>query len=125
MVAQAVSALIQVSQATPPSEFGYSSSQAAQIGLTISNGLTPAFWLYCVFLAALIISCAWMLLTPSRPLTHPARQGPAPFGWVPPQPEPGQAPAPGSGETVAQQTAPETTAETHPQATPPPAGDDM
>jgi hypothetical protein len=139
MVAQAVSALIQVSQTTPPSEFGYTSSQAAQIGLTITNGLTPAFWLYCVFLSALLISCAWMLLTPSRPLTRPAGQDSVPFGWLPPQPEPGQAPPPGSGATVGQQAALESdatddddddddderAAETHPQAAPPPASNDM
>lgn len=73
MAAQAISALIQNSQATPSTEFGISAAEAKAIGLTITNGLTPWFWLYCVFGAALLISCAWMLITPP----HPAAPAPA------------------------------------------------
>jgi hypothetical protein len=69
MAAQAIAALIQNGEATSPAQFGISSSNASAMGLTISNGLTPWFWLYCVFGAALLISCAWMLLTPAR---HPS-----------------------------------------------------
>ncbi len=47
MAAQAVSALIQVGEATPPTQFGISSAEATQIGLTIHSGVTPAFWIYC------------------------------------------------------------------------------
>jgi hypothetical protein len=64
MAAQAVSALIQVGQATSPTQFGLTPAQASQLGLTISAGLTPAFWIYCVFVAVLVVSCAWMLFTP-------------------------------------------------------------
>jgi hypothetical protein len=64
MVAQAISALIQVGQATSPTQFGISSAQASQLGLTISAGLTPAFWIYCVFLVVLVVSCTWMLFAP-------------------------------------------------------------
>ena len=64
MAAQAISALVQVGQATSPAQFGFTPAQASQLGLTISAGLTPAFWIYCVFVVALMVSCAWMLFTP-------------------------------------------------------------
>jgi hypothetical protein len=64
MAAQAISALVQVGGTASPAQFGISSAQASQIGLTISSGLTPAFWIYCGFLVALTVSCAWMLFTP-------------------------------------------------------------
>jgi len=62
MVAQAVSAFVQVREATSPLQFGVSPSQASGLGLTITNGLTPMFWVYCAFLATLILLCVWMLL---------------------------------------------------------------
>jgi len=62
MAAQAVSAIVQLSGATSPLEFNISPAQASGLGLTISNGLTPMFWVYCAFLATLILLCAWMLL---------------------------------------------------------------
>jgi hypothetical protein len=64
MAAQAISALIQVGQAVSPAQFGVTPGQATQIGLTISSGLTAAFWIYCAFLVALIASFAWMLIPP-------------------------------------------------------------
>jgi hypothetical protein len=64
MAAQAISALVQVSQAISPTQFGFTPGQVSQLGLTISAGLTPAFWIYCVFVVVLVVSCAWMLLTP-------------------------------------------------------------
>ena len=64
MAAQAVSAIVQASGTASPTQFGISSAQASQIGLTISSGLTPAFWIYCGFLVALGVSCVWMLFTP-------------------------------------------------------------
>ena len=67
MAAQAISALVQASQTPSPAQFGISPAQASQLGLTISSGFTPAFWIYCGFLVALTVSCAWMLFTP-----HPA-----------------------------------------------------
>jgi hypothetical protein len=62
MVAQAVSAFVQVREATSPLQFGISQSQAAGLGLTITNGFTPMFWVYCAFLGTLILLCVWMLL---------------------------------------------------------------
>jgi hypothetical protein len=67
MAAQAISALVQAGGGASPAQFGISSAEASRIGLTISSGLTPAFWIYCGFLVAVTVSCAWMLFTP-----HPA-----------------------------------------------------
>jgi len=66
MAAQAISALVQAGEPASPAQFGISSAQASQLGLTISSGLTPAFWIYCMFVIALIISCAWMLFSPEQ-----------------------------------------------------------
>jgi hypothetical protein len=64
MAAQAVSALIQLGEPTSPLQFGISSAQASGLGLTISNGVTPAFWIFCIFIVALIGTCAQMLVRP-------------------------------------------------------------
>ena len=64
MAAQAVSALVQSGGGTSSTQFGISPAEASQIGLTISSGLTPAFWIYCGFLVVLAVSCAWMLFMP-------------------------------------------------------------
>ena len=76
MAAQAISALIQVGEAAAPAQFGFSPAQAAASGLTISSGLTSAFWIYCAFLVALIASFAWMLIPPHRAAAQPPRQAP-------------------------------------------------
>jgi hypothetical protein len=72
MAAQAISAIIQVAVPAASTQFGISSGQATQLGLTIHSGVTPAFWIYCGFLVALVVSCAWMLFT------SPAAIGSAP-----------------------------------------------
>ncbi len=72
MAAQAISAIVQAGGGASSAQFGISPAQASQIGLTISSGLTPAFWIYCGFLIALAVSCAWMLFMP-----HPV-PGPGP-----------------------------------------------
>jgi hypothetical protein len=69
MVAQAVSALAQLGEAVPPSQFGISGAEASQLGLTISQGLTPVFWIYCVFVVALALICGWLFVAPRR-TTH-------------------------------------------------------
>jgi len=80
MAAQAISALIQAGEATSPTQFGISSAQATQIGLTINSGVTPAFWIYCGFLVALLVSCAWMLFTPHQGTGTPAESFAPPSG---------------------------------------------
>jgi hypothetical protein len=101
LAAQAVSALIQVSQPVSPSMFGISASEASAAGLRISLGVTPIFWVYIVFVISLIVSCAWLFTEPGHtPLSgipvpswhHPAGDAPpreadptAPAGTSAPQ----------------------------------------
>ena len=85
LAAQAVSALIQVSQPAY-SFFGLTQAQAAQDGVTISSGVTPIFWVYCVFVISLLISCAWLLTAPGRPAVPASPWPPSPLGdgsWAP------------------------------------------
>jgi hypothetical protein len=90
MAAQAISAFIQVGQPTPPAQFGISAGEAQQAGLTITNSLTPAFWLFCAFVLVLMIGCAWLLLSsrataldtpPQRGQAHYGPAGPGPYSW--------------------------------------------
>ena len=67
MVAQAISAVIQVGGGASPAQFGITPAEASQLGLTIAAGVTPDFWIYCGFLLVLVVSCAWMLFTPHEP----------------------------------------------------------
>jgi hypothetical protein len=64
MAAQAISALVQVGQGTSPSQFGITPAQAAQIGLTISSGVTAAFWIYGAFVVVLAAMCARLVIRP-------------------------------------------------------------
>jgi len=79
LAAQAVSALIQVSQPAY-SFFGLTRAQAAQEGVTISSGVTPIFWVYCVFVISLLISCAWLLTAPGQPPVQASLWPPSPLG---------------------------------------------
>ena len=62
MAAQAISALVQLGQSVSPTQFGISSAEAARVGVTISSGLTPVFWIFCGFVVALIAMCVAMLM---------------------------------------------------------------
>jgi hypothetical protein len=64
MGAQAISAIVAATEPTSPASFGYPASEAQQLGLTITNGLTPAFWVFCLFVVTLLVSCVWMLISP-------------------------------------------------------------
>lgn len=70
MIAQAISALAQLGEAVSPTQFGISSAEANQLGLTISQGVTPVFWFYCVFVVILAAICGWLFRAPRR--TAPA-----------------------------------------------------
>lgn len=73
LLAQAISAVVQIQSPTSPLQFGISPSQAQQTGLTISSGLTPAFWVYCAFVLALGLIAARMLTSPAaEPSSAPA-----------------------------------------------------
>jgi len=67
LAAQAVSALIQVSEPATAAMFEISQAQATAVGLTITSGVTPIFWVYCVFVISLAISCAWLMTAPGHP----------------------------------------------------------
>jgi hypothetical protein len=81
MAVQAISALIQVGETTSPASLGIQQAQ----GVTISNGVTPAFWVYCILLVVLVVSCVWMLIMPAAPVTPAvvasAAEPVAPVGW--------------------------------------------
>ena len=87
MVAQAISAMVQVSEPTSPQQFGYSQSQASELGLKITNGLTPMFWVFCAFVGTLILLCVWMLLNVD---SAPDQAAPSPGPAYPGHPYPGQ-----------------------------------
>ncbi len=72
LLAQAVTALIQLGSPVPPGQFDLTPAQAAQIGLTIQAGLTAAFWIYCAFVLALALLSARLLTTPEAAPAAPA-----------------------------------------------------
>jgi hypothetical protein len=72
MVAQAISALVQAAEGASPALFGIPPAQAAPAGITVSSGLTGVFWVYCVFLVALVLAGLWMALTPASAPAPPA-----------------------------------------------------
>ena len=74
LAAQAVSAPVLLSAPVSPAQFGISPGQAAQAGLTISTGLTAAFWAYCAFVVVLAVTCGWLLLTRRTPGRDGARR---------------------------------------------------
>jgi cell division septation protein DedD len=111
MVAQAISAFVQVGEAHGPAQFGIPPATARQLGITISAGLTPAFWIYFGFLIALVVSCVWMLSTPQPVPVTPAEATPAPATPAPATPDaatPAPAtPAPATPDAVTPDTGPE------------------
>jgi hypothetical protein len=92
LAADIVSAIIQASQPTSPALFGISSAQASAAGLTISSGLTGIFWVYFVFVIALVVSCAWLFTEPA----HPVMPGFPTSPWLPVGGEPGTRDAAGT-----------------------------
>ena len=78
MVAQAVSAIVQLHGSLSPLQFGFSQAQARGLGLTISPGLTPMFWVFCAFVATMIMLSVWMLISrePARQQVVPHPAGP-------------------------------------------------
>jgi hypothetical protein len=94
LAAQAISALIQISQ---PADglFGLTQAQARAEGVTISSTVTPIFWVYCVFVLALLVSGAWLLTTPGQPAVPVVPMPP----WTPPAAAPVRDAAPNDGVT--------------------------
>jgi len=85
LIAQAISALIQVSEPATAAQFGISQAQASAAGLSITSGVTPIFWVYCVFVISLVVSCAWMLTAPHHPAMPSAPRSPGPAPMPPSQ----------------------------------------
>jgi hypothetical protein len=81
MAAQAISAIMQITQPASPATFGISNAQASQLGLTITSSLTPGFWIFSLFAVVLLVSCVWMLATPAQPVMA----GPVPLGGPVPE----------------------------------------
>jgi hypothetical protein len=84
-----------VGEPTSAAQFGISPAQAARVGLTISASVTAAFWIYCGFVLALVMICAWLLWPARRPVTlaaggYPARPGTGPALSGGPWRSPGQ-----------------------------------
>lgn len=65
LIAQAVSAVVQIQTAVSPQQFGIPPAQAARAGLTISSGLTPAYWVYGAFVLALVLIGLRMITSPA------------------------------------------------------------
>jgi len=80
MAAQAISAVVQLGEHVAPSQFGISSAEAARVGLTISSGVTPAFWIFCAFVVALIAMCIRMLIPMRPPALAGSRSATTTFG---------------------------------------------
>jgi hypothetical protein len=92
MAAQAISALIQVRQPAF-AVYGLTQAQAKADGVTIAAGVTPIFWVYVVFVIALLVSCAWLMTTPGQSAVPSTPLSP----WMPPAPvQAGQWPGTGS-----------------------------
>jgi hypothetical protein len=79
LAADFVSALIQAGQPATPAMFGIPAAEASAAGLTISTGLTGIFWVYFVFVVALVVSCAWLFTEPG----HTVMPGILPSPWQP------------------------------------------
>ena len=96
LVGQAISALLQVRQPAY-GLFGLTQAQAKAEGVTISAGVTPIFWVYVVFVIALLVSCAWLMTTPGQPAVPAVPMPP----WMPSaEPDAGLPPTGTAGEDL-------------------------
>jgi hypothetical protein len=84
LAAQAISAIIQIGQAPSPLQFGVTPGQASRLGLTISPGLTAAFWVYCAFVIVLLAACAWLARPARGQSFQPVPEPPRPPSTSPP-----------------------------------------
>ena len=87
MLAQMISAFIQVTEPVSSTLFGVSAGQAAGLGLTIHAGLTAIFWVFCAFVAILILLCGWMIISPDTAVPSGAQWLPGgspagPYGYA-------------------------------------------
>jgi hypothetical protein len=112
LAAQAVSALIQASGPATPATLGIPAAQVSEYGLTVpSSGVTPIFWVYCIFVVGLVVSCAWLLTTPGRPAAPALPWAPSSLGDAGRVPaDPAAEPVSDAADADAPDTAPADTA---------------
>jgi hypothetical protein len=79
-----------VSEPTSPAQLNIPQAQASEVGLKITNGLTPMFWVFCAFVGTLILLCIWMLLTIDSPPDRAAFYPGLPYQGQPYQGQPYQ-----------------------------------
>ncbi len=118
MAAQMISAFILVREPVSPTQFGVSPAQAAGVGLTIHAGLTAIFWVFCAFVAIMVLLCGWMIISPDATVPSAGHWLPggtpvgmhghaatpvASYGQVAPGSAPPAVQAPASGATPAPQ----------------------
>jgi uncharacterized membrane protein YagU involved in acid resistance len=78
MAAQAISAVIQIGQINPALQFGIPPAQAGRLGITATAGLTPAFWVFSAFVAAMILTAALLSSAPAPPPPPPSHEHASP-----------------------------------------------
>jgi hypothetical protein len=76
LVGQAISAFVQVGQPTSSALFGIPPTEGAALRVTVSSGFTVAFWVFCLFVVALLLSCVILASTPDD-MTAPEIAGAA------------------------------------------------
>jgi hypothetical protein len=76
LVGQAISAFTEQGQPVSSALFGIPPTEGAALGVTISSGFTVAFWVFCLFVVALLLSCAILATTPDA-VTAPGIAGAA------------------------------------------------
>jgi hypothetical protein len=102
MVAQAISAIIQIGQPMSPTQFGFTPAQASRVGLTVDSGLTAMFWVYCAFVGTLILLCIWMLVAHEPTASGLAQPATSALVWGgPPSSGPAGGPSGPPGESAA------------------------
>jgi hypothetical protein len=104
MVAQAISAVIQIQQQPLTAEqlTGLTPAQVAALRVTVDSGLTPIFWVYCAFVGTVILLCVWMLVAHGPAVADRVLPAVAPVpGWSAGSGPAAGGPAPAGGGPVA------------------------
>ena len=76
LIAQAISAMIQIGQ-NPAGVFGLTPAEASRLGVSVSAGLTAAFWVYLALVIVLAAMAGW-LARPTRQQSRPLAPEPQP-----------------------------------------------
>jgi hypothetical protein len=82
LVAQVISAFIEQGQPASSALFGIPPAEGAALRVTVTSGFTVAFWVFCLFVVALLLSCAMLAATPDA-ATAPESGAAGPAGLRP------------------------------------------